>query len=83
MKNPSYTPSPVSAPPPSENEIRDYANHLYVQHGSRHGHDGDDWLEAEACLRAGIPKESSRTRLLHHTQLTERSAFPLIKHGSS
>ena len=74
--------SPASAPP-SEAEIRDYANHLYVQHGSRDGHDGSDWLEAEACLRAGIPKESSRTRLHQHAQLTERSRLSLIKHGSS
>jgi len=68
---------------PSEDEIRDYANHLYVQHGSLNGHDRDDWLEAEACLRANIPKESSRTRLHHHTQLTERAALPLVKHGRS
>ena len=35
----------------SEDEIRDYANHLYVQHGSLNGHDCDDWLEAEKELR--------------------------------
>ena len=67
--------------PPSEDEIRDYANHLHVQHGSIHGHDCDDWLEAEACLRASIPKESSRTRMHHHAQITERAALPLAKHG--
>ena len=70
-------------PPLSEDEIRDYANHLYVQHGSVHGHDGDDWLEAEACLRAGIPREASRLRLHHHTQITERGALALVKHGKS
>jgi hypothetical protein len=47
------------------------------------GHDGDDWREAEACLRANIPKELSRTRLHHLTQLTERAALPLVKHGRS
>lgn len=70
-----------SEPQPSETEIREYANHLYVQHGSVDGHDRDDWLEAEACLRACIPKESSRTRMHHHTQITERGALPLVKHG--
>lgn len=73
----------ATAPQPSEDEIRDYANHLYVQHGSLNGHDCDDWLEAEACLRASIPKESSRTRMHHHTQITERAALPLVKHGRS
>ncbi len=73
----------TTAPQPSEGEIRDYANHLYVQNGSVDGHDGADWLEAEACLRACIPKESSRTRMHHHTQITERGTLPLIKYGRS
>ena len=68
---------------PSEDEIRGYANHLYVQRGSLNGHDCDDWLEAEACLRANIPKESSRTRMHHHTQITERAVLPLVRHGRS
>ena len=71
----------ATAPQPSEDEIRDYANHLYVQHGSLNGHDRDDWLEAEACLRANIPKASSRTRMHDHTQITERAVLPLVKHG--
>ena len=71
------------APQPSESEIRDYAIHLYVQRGSANGHDCDDWLEAEACLRANIPKESSRTRMHHHTQVAERAALTLVKHGRS
>jgi len=80
--NPLPATAPALAPKPSEDEIRDYANHLFVQHGSVHGHDGDDWFEAEACLRANIPKESSRTRLHHHhTQITERGTIGLIKHG--
>ena len=74
---------PAAAPQPSEDDIRDYANHLFVQHGCVHGHDQEDWLEAEACLRAGIPKESSRTRLHRHTQVTERAVLGLIKHGKS
>jgi hypothetical protein len=71
------------APQPSEGEIRDYANHLYTQRGSVNGHDGDDWLEAEVCLRANIPKESSRTRMHHHTQITDRTVLALVKHGRS
>jgi hypothetical protein len=77
------SPNPTAAPQPSEAEIRDYANHLYVQRGSVNGHDGGDWFEAEACLRANIPKEYSGTRLHHHTQITERAALGLIKHGKS
>lgn len=82
MNLPTPAPQPAAACPPSEQAIRDYANHLYVLHGCQDGHDASDWLEAEACLRAGIPKEASRTRL-HHSQLTERTRLPLIKHGSS
>jgi len=74
---------PATAAQPSEDEIRDYANHLYVQHGSVDGHDCADWLEAEACLRASVPKELTRTRMHHHTQITERAALPLVKHGRS
>jgi hypothetical protein len=80
---PSATQPAATAPQPSEEEIRDYANHLHVQSGSLNGHDRDDWLEAEACLRANIPKESSRTRMHHHTQVTERAVLPLVKHGRS
>lgn len=69
--------------PPSEDEIRTYANHLYLQRGSVDGHEQDDWLEAEACLAANIPKESSRTRIHHHTQITERATLALVKHGRS
>ena len=68
---------------PSDSEIRDYAHHLFEQRGSVIGHDGDDWREAEACLVANIPKESSRTRMHHHTQIAERLAIPLVKHGRS
>jgi hypothetical protein len=78
FKQPSET-----ASRPSDEEIRDYANHLFVQRGSLNGHDRDDWLEAEACLAANIPKESSRTRLHQHTQIKERGVLPLVKHGKS
>ena len=83
QQTPSVTQSSATASQPPENEIREYANHLYVQHGSLNGHDRDDWLEAEACLRANIPKESLRTRMHFHTQITERAMLPLVKHGRS
>jgi len=73
----------ATAVQPSEDTVRDYANHLYRQHGASNGHDLDDWLEAEACLRANIPKEASRSRMHHHTQITERAGIPLVKHGRS
>ncbi len=73
----------ASTPQPSDDEIRDYANHLYVQRGSVHGHDTDDWQEAKACLCANIPKESLRTRMHHHAQITERAALNLVQHGRS
>jgi hypothetical protein len=83
--HPMLSGTPPSAPAPHlpENEIRDYANHLYVQRGGLNGYDHDDWLEAEACLRAHIPKEASRTRMHHHAQITERAVLPLVKHGRS
>jgi len=76
---------PAAVPPgtPTEDDIRSYANHLYHARGSTDGHDRDDWLEAEACLRANIPREAAHTRLHHHSVLTARAVLPLIKHGRS
>jgi hypothetical protein len=65
------------APQPTEGEIRDYAFHLYEQGGHRHGHDVDYWHEAVACLRANMPKESTRTRMHHHTQITARTPLTI------
>ena len=80
---PSAKPPAATAPQPSEAEIREYANHLFVQRGALDGYHCEDWQEAEACLRANIPKEFSRTRLHHLAQLTERAVLPLVKHGKS
>ena len=49
--------------PLSEEEIRDYAYHLYDQSGYVAGRDLDNWLEAKACLSTGIPKSESHIRL--------------------
>ncbi len=51
---------------PQEEDVRDYAYHLYVQGGCVPGHDLDNWLEAEACLSANIPTEHSHSRLHRH-----------------
>jgi len=62
---------PTVFPGPAEDEIRDYAYHLYVQSGSVPGRDLDNWLEARACLGACIPRARSQARLHHHLQRTQ------------
>ena len=52
---------------PTEDDVRDYAYHLYLQSGCVPGHDLENWLEAKACLSACIPKSKTHTRLHHHT----------------
>ena len=64
MKNNPNLPPVVAEP--SENEISDYAYHLYVQGNYAPGHDVDNWLEATACLKAHIPAHSSQRRLHLH-----------------
>ena len=52
-------PTPVLRP----DDIRDYAEHLYVHGGRVPGHDLDNWLESEACLRSHLrPSRSERRR---------------------
>ncbi|MEO6004666.1 MAG: DUF2934 domain-containing protein [Opitutus sp.] len=51
---------------PSEDAVRDYAYHLYLQGRCEPGHDVDNWLEATACLKANIPTHSSHSRLHQH-----------------
>jgi len=46
----------ASLEPANEDEIRDYAYHLYDQSGYAAGRDLDNWLEAKACLSSGISK---------------------------
>jgi len=64
MKNKSIRPLVLSKP--SEDDIRDYAYHLYEQSSCATGHDLDNWLEATACLQANIPLHRSGTRLHQH-----------------
>lgn len=58
--------SAVSRSQPNENDIREYAYHLYLQSGGAPDHDLDNWLEATACLKANIPSHRSSARLHHH-----------------
>ena len=50
-------------PEPSDELVRDYAQHLYEQNGRIPGRDLDNWLEAKACLEANIPRHRSHARL--------------------
>jgi hypothetical protein len=54
--------APATAAYLSEEEIRDYAYHLYDQSGYAGGRDLDNWLKAKACLSSGIPKSESHLR---------------------
>ena len=62
-KSKSVVPAPHT---PTDEEIRDYAFHLYEQSGRVPGHDVENWLEAKACLEANIPKRHSHARLHRH-----------------
>ena len=59
-------PSPVVLAGPSENEIREYAFHLYQLSNCAPGRDLDNWHEATACLKAHIPTHQSGQRLYQH-----------------
>jgi hypothetical protein len=74
-------PSPISFQP-NEDDIREYAYHLYVQSGCIPGRELDNWLEARACLGACIPQSRSHARLHHHLQQTgakTREASPALR----
>jgi hypothetical protein len=59
----SYSPLCFEA---SDEDIREYAYHLYRQSGSVPGRDLDNWLEAIACLKANIPLHRPDTPLHRH-----------------
>jgi DTW domain-containing protein YfiP len=69
--------SPVFAP--AEDDIRDYAYHLYVQNGHRNDRCADNWREARACLCANIPKQHSHSRLHRNLILTTHSRPSAIR----
>ena len=57
---------PTFLPEPTEDDIREYAFHLYQQSSCAPDHDLDNWLEASACLKTNIPAFRSHTRLHSH-----------------
>jgi hypothetical protein len=72
--NPSL---PIVLPAPKEEDIRNYAFHLYEQSRCLPGHDLDNWLEATACLQANIPAHQSASRLHRHVNLpADREIHP-------
>jgi hypothetical protein len=50
MKSISNTLANNGYQPPTRQQIAIAAFHLYVENGSQHGHDLDDWLRAEVLL---------------------------------
>jgi hypothetical protein len=74
---------PATAIVPSEDDIREYAYHLYFQNGSVPGRDLDNWLEARACLCACIPPDQSRTRLHHHLRRMDRKPAVAKSRGAT
>jgi len=51
---------------PGDDDIREYAYHLYQQSNFTPGQDLDNWLEATACLKAAIPSNLSGSWLYRH-----------------
>jgi hypothetical protein len=49
---PAVAESQISEVPAAEEQIRELAFKLYEQRGRQDGHDVEDWLEAEAIIRA-------------------------------
>ena len=76
MKNQS--PPPLVSSKPSEDDIRDYAYHLYRQSNCAPGHDLEHWLEATACLNTHIPSHHSGTRLHQHINRPDNGEFSLL-----
>ena len=75
------SPSPVVLAGPSENEIREYAFHLYELSNRAPDRDLDNWYEATACLKAHIPTHQSGRRLHRHRNGTydlELTSLPLL-----
>ena len=41
----------ITTPTPTYEQIAEAAYHRYLQRGGQHGHDFDDWIDAERTLR--------------------------------
>ena len=70
------SPSPIVLAGPSENEIREYAFHLYQLSNCAPDRDLDNWLDATACLKANIPTHQAGRHLHQHRDGTYELARP-------
>ena len=59
---------------PMTDDIELRAYHLYLGRGATHGHDLDDWLEAERQVLEGIKKNKASLRLALAFGLLKESA---------
>jgi hypothetical protein len=64
--------------PVSEDDIFDYAFHLYVQNEHRNDQRMDNWLEARDCLKACPPASTTHIRLYRQSRERE-PAKPSLK----
>jgi hypothetical protein len=48
----------VVVPEPQHDDIARRAFEIFLSHGGNHGHDVDDWLQAERDVRAAAGRES-------------------------
>lgn len=74
--------SPPATRALSDDEIRDYAFHLYQQSGCLPDRDLENWLEARACLEANIPREHSHTRLHRHRNPSASAPLDVVAVGT-
>lgn len=68
---------PVDPLAPTDDEIREYAHHLYVQSGRIPGRDLENWVEAEACMRTLPPavlaslRRDAKRRIMEHRRTAD------------
>jgi hypothetical protein len=78
VKNQSDVHPNAPATEPTEDDIRNYAYHLYQQNSCAPGHDVDNWLEATACLKANIPTHRTQSRLHQHLNGPQRGKLQTV-----
>jgi hypothetical protein len=78
-----HSSAPATPVAPSENEIRDYAYHLYEQNSRIPGRDLENWTEAKACLAAHISAHDSHLRLQHYIASHEHGQNEQASHSES
>lgn len=66
---------------PDENQIRDYARHLYEQSGCVPGRDLENWLEAERTLTAALQSPTKNRHRDSNITVREIGAMPVEAHN--